>query len=385
MKPLLKIGILILKFIYGIFKLFPVKDRVVILSRQSDSPSTDINLLYRKIQLMHPDYDVIVLSKKFVQDSTAFKKLLYIFHILRQMWYLSTSKIAVLDSYCIPVSLFKHRKSLLIVQMWHSIGTMKKFAYSIVDKAEGSSSEISNLMKMHRGYDYIFAAGDGYRAHLAEGFGYPIEKVIVMPLPRVELLKSANYREKVRKEIFAKYTTLDNGKLNVIYAPTFRKVNDKRFDMALEALCSDFDYSSFNLIVKPHPLTNVADINLNQAIMDNRFSTFDLLFASDILITDYSCIMYEAAILRLPIYFYAYDFDEYMSSRDTYIDYKSEVPGPVFYDARSLISKLKEPGYDFDKLDSFLNKYVSLYSKSETEEIVNFLFSHSKQKSEPTQ
>ena len=47
---------------------------------------------------------------------------------------------------------------------------MKKFGYSILDKPEGSSSRMARLMKMHENYDFILAAGDGYKAHLAEGF-----------------------------------------------------------------------------------------------------------------------------------------------------------------------------------------------------------------------
>ncbi len=81
----------------------------------------------------------------------------------------------------------------MIIQMWHSVGTMKKFGYSILDKPEGSSSKVAELMKMHANYDYILAGGDGYKEHLADGFRYSLDKIVTLPLPRVERLKDPKY------------------------------------------------------------------------------------------------------------------------------------------------------------------------------------------------
>ena len=58
--------------------------------------------------------------------------------MLRQMYHAATSEIVVLDTYCIIISLLKQRKSLKVIQMWHALGAMKKFGYSILDKGEGT-------------------------------------------------------------------------------------------------------------------------------------------------------------------------------------------------------------------------------------------------------
>ena len=55
----------------------------------------------------------------------------------------------------------------------------------------------------------------------------------------------------------------------------------------------------------------------------------ELLHVADYIITDYSAIVYEAAITQKPIYFYTYDYEEYQINRGTYIDYMSEMPGPI--------------------------------------------------------
>ena len=395
MEKLIKVGIAGLNGIYAVMKLFPQQKKVVILSRESDTPSLDICMLRDKIEDLHPDYSVVILCKLFKASDPVSRKLAYGFHVLRQMGELATSQIAVLDTYCIPASLLKHRKNLLIVQMWHSIGTMKKFGYSILDKSEGSSSKIAHLMHMHEGYDYIFSAGEGYREHLAQGFNYPLEKIVVMPLPRVEALKDKARAEATRKKIFEKYPSLNCGKsensgnlenseasrnsgnsrkLNIVYVPTFRKGEDEATLTAIKELIDAVDYDKYNLVIKAHPLTELSGLDDSRAIIDKEFSSFDMLFASDIVIGDYSCIMYEAAILGKPLYFYDYDYDEYMSTRDIYMDYMAEVPGPVCYDALSLMEEIKKPSYDYAKLDSFLRKYVYVDSEHETQDMVEFLF-----------
>ena len=62
----------------------------------------------------------------------------------------------------------------------------------------------------------------------------------------------------------------------------------------------------------------------------------DLMLISNLLITDYSSSVFEAAILELPMLFYAFDEKEYMDSRDFYFDYDQFTPGSVVADFESL-------------------------------------------------
>ena len=375
MKSIIQAGICILNFIYSILKLLPQQKKVVFLSRQSDVPSLDITMLQEKITELHPDYKTVILCKKL--NGGIASAIGYCFHMLRQMYHLATSEIVILDSYCIAVSILHHRKNLLIIQMWHSVGTMKKFGYSILDKPEGSSSKIAHLMKMHANYDYILAGGDGYREHLADGFHYPLEKIVTLPLPRVERLKDPAHREEIRSRILSDYPQLAEKK-NIVYVPTFRKVNDKAFLDALKDLCESVNYDQYNLIIKVHPLTDLDEFDAGNAIVDQKYSSVDMLYISDAVISDYSCIIYEAAILDKPLYFYTYDYEEYMSSREIYMKFKAEIPGPMEHSANALLADIDAGNYDMDRLHAFLHKYVYTESPHETEDIVKFVFEHKK-------
>ena len=383
MTILVRLAILILQLFYSLFKLLPVKKKITLISRQADTPSLDFKLLKKGIKKPYPDFDVVMRCRMF--DGGIGRKSSYAFHFFTQMYHMATSEAVILDSYCILASVLKHRRSLVIIQMWHSVGTMKKFGYSILDKPEGSSSKIAHLMKMHRGYSYVLCAGDGYVDHLAQGFDVDKSIIRILPLPRVELLQDKDYIDQKRNEIFSRYPALDpeNGKKNIVYVPTFRKADDKDFDNAVKDFADSLDFERYNLIVKAHPLAEIHSTGPNSAgyrddpriITADEFTSMDMLFVADAVVSDYSCIIYEAAVLMKPLYFYTYDYDSYMSTRDIYMDYKKEIPGPMCPDGRSLASALDSmDDYDMDRLSAFLKKYVSV-SGHETEDIVDFIFS----------
>ena len=378
MTILIKAAIAVMQLFYELFKLFPVKKKIVFISRQADEPSLDFTMLADEIKHEHPDYEVVMLCR--MLNSGIISKISYAFHILRQEYHMATSKAVILDSYCIAASVLRHRKSLLIIQIWHSVGTMKKFGYSILDKPEGSSSRIAHLMKMHHGYSYVLCAGEGYVDHLAQGFNVDPSIIKIFPLPRVELLQNKEYIDKKRQEIFAAYPELDDkNKKNIVYVPTFRRAEDKDFDQALADLAAALDPDKYNLVVKAHPLSGYHGQKFetkSSFLTCDEFTSMDMLLVADAVISDYSCIIYEAAVLMKPLYFYTYDYDSYMGTRDIYMDYKKEIPGPMAAGGRSLAKAINDmDNYDYDKLAAFLHKYVRI-TGHETEDIVHFIFDH---------
>jgi CDP-glycerol glycerophosphotransferase len=55
----------------------------------------------------------------------------------------------------------------------------------------------------------------------------------------------------------------------------------------------------------------------------------DLYLAADVLVTDYSSVMFDYAVLDRPIVIYAPDWEEYRTLRGTYVDLMATPPGPV--------------------------------------------------------
>ena len=97
-------------------------------------------------------------------------------------------------------------------------------------------------------------------------------------------------------------------------------------------------------IVKQHPFVHqTMDIAPQWAdwVLDltGQDHINDLLLLTDLLITDYSSCIFEAALLDVPMLFYAFDKEEYMASRDFYFAYEEMVPGPVTENFREMTNK----------------------------------------------
>ena len=368
----IKTGIFFLNIVYSFLKLLPVEKKLVYISRQSNSVSVDFNLIKSTMESKLPDYKNIVLVRTI--DSGISAKIQYFFHMLRQMYHLATAKVVILDSYCIAVSVLKQRDSLLVVQIWHALGALKKFGYSILDKGEGSSSKIASLMKMHRNYSYVFTSGEICRPYFAEAFNQPLEKIRVFPLPRLDLLVNKEYQEKKKQEILSKYPFLLNDKKKIIvYAPTFRK-NEKIFQKGVEQLLNVIDYNKFNLLFKPHPLSSIEGIEINKHVIGDRFfSTEDALYLADYVITDYSAIIFEGLALQKQLILYAFDFDMYIQERDFYLDYQKLFLKYIANTPNDVIEFLQGNQKEKAVMNELLNQMVADPHISYTNDICNFI------------
>ena len=361
---LIKVGTFFLSIIYFFMKLFPTKRQILIVSRQNNKKSLDIEILEKGIKEELPNYKVIVMTKMIEN------KIAYAFYLLKLMYYIARSKVVILDSYCLPISLLKHKKSLKVIQMWHAIGLMKKAGYASIDKEEGRSLKVSQAFKMHHNYDYAFASSKDCVKAMCEVFHITEDKITVKLLPRVDLLRNEEYQIEERKKIFEKYPTQKNKK-NIVYIPTFRK-EEALMQEKIEELVSSIDYSSYNLIIKLHPNSKIT-VDNTSVFNCKEFTSMEMLSVADYVISDYSSIIYEAVILKKPLYLYAFDLDEYEAKRGLFIDYKKEIPGIITKDASFLFQEIVENHYDYSKQEIFCRKYLDLSKKSITLDIIDLI------------
>ena len=99
-----------------------------------------------------------------------------------------------------------------------------------------------------------------------------------------------------------------------------------------------------------------------------------LLLISDVLISDYSSIMIEFALLDKPIIFFTYDYDTYMSEdRGFYFDFKENVPGPVVYTTDELIAEIKNNDFDKNKISEFRKTQFNATDGEASKRVVDFL------------
>ena len=83
----------------------------------------------------------------------------------------------------------------------------------------------------------------------------------------------------------------------------------------------------------------------------------DILLITDMLITDYSSVVFEYSLLEKPIIFYSPDRDLYKEERDFYYEYESFVPGPIISNTDELIKEINNKDFDKNKVIEFKEKF----------------------------
>lgn len=360
----LKIAVQLLRIIYFPIKLFPVKKKITFISRQSNKPGIDFRLLEEAIKKEHPDYQTVMLTKRLNNPIT------YCLHLIEQMYHIATSKAVILDSYCIAVSVLNHKKDLCVIQIWHAIGSMKHFGYDMIGKEEGNSEEIAKIMRMHKNYTYITISSYHFIKDFLTGFRANPSIIKEIPLPKADCLTDAAYKQKKQEELFEKYPELKQKK-NILYCPTFRKQTVASDTEKINDLVNKVDFEKYNFIYCPHPLSEVLVDNPNVIALEE--STFDILFISDYVISDYSSVIYEAGLLKLPVYLYAYDWKNYKTKRTFNIDLEHEVPTIFTGDPDKIIQAIENNEFNAAEFEKFINDNVRMPEDTCCREIMKLI------------
>ena len=348
-----------LKVVYFFLKLLPTKNKIVFISRQSNNPSIDFKMIASKLK----KYQVVMITKKIESGFLNYMK--YYFNLYKQMYHLATSKVCIVDSYCIPVCILNHKKDLLVIQIWHAMGAIKKFGYQTLLKDAGRNEKIAKLMCMHKNYDYVLSGSLNMIEPFSEAFNIDKNKIIVNGLPRVDYI--VNNKKILKNKIKNDYSELKSKK-NVLYVPTFRRNEQIKID----ELINNFDFEKFNLIIKLHPLSNTK-INNSKVLTCPKYNSLQLLTIADYVITDYSAISIEAASLDIPIYLYLYDFDEYVDKNGLNIDLFEEFSKYAVKDIKSILKNLNKEKYDMNVIYKFKEKYLDSDYGNYTDKLVKFI------------
>lgn len=341
----MKLMTVVLQLLACLLHVLPRKQRVALLSRQSEKMSMDYRMLVTELEeRLGPDRVVVCLTEPESKDIVKF-----VLGTLRQLIVACTSKVIVVDGYVPAVSIPKKPKDCTVIQMWHSPGAVKKFGYQCLDTPAGRSRESAEAGRMHRNYDYVIAGGPGAINAFAQAFDYPQDVVVPLGLPRIDFLLEEGpkcYRKRRAKRILRNNPFLENGKPTILYAPTLRKGdgydetwlshNLGQLASALEAQGARGDAPA-NLVITGHPLNN----DFSQALLREHpciheiphTATIHLLDVCDAMISDYSAVAFEAALLGIPVELYVPDLKQYEASPGLNIDLAREVPNSTHTNA----------------------------------------------------
>ncbi len=357
---IVKVFVLAIRILYAPMKLRRTQDKIIWLSRQSNEKSQDMEMLSKEIAELCPDTRQVFRLRKLKDESAI--SLSYIFWIFRDMWEIANSKIAICDTYSIPLSCLNHKKDLKIVQIWHALGAVKKFSLQAVGKAQGRDSGISKALCMHKNYDVVIAPSKKTAEFYCEAFGCTADKIKIASLPRADvILDRANRRE----EFIELNPQLKNKKI-VVYLPTFRNGDGEIID----CLYKEFEGNKgIGLVISAHPLSQANE----KYGFNGSFSTYDLMKLTDEIITDYSASAFEASLLEKPLWFYVPDFESYKAEQGLNTDTTLLLPDATFKSAKSLLTAIENGQYDLQKLKDFSQAFVENREDSSTQKLAKII------------
>lgn len=356
-----------MKCIYSLLKMFKTQNKITFMSRQTNTRNIDFEMIIEEMKKRDSSLKIVVLNKRLEEDWKS--RIKYGFYMFKQMYHMATSKVIIIDSYAILVSILKHKKDTKVIQIWHALGSLKKFGYSILGKKEGRNKTTAQVMEMHKNNDFILTSSEISKKYFMEAFNAKEEQMKVLGLPRIDFLQSKIEEKNMKEKFYSIYEEADNKKENILYVPTHRK--NKNVDV--KKVIKSVDYTKYNLIVKMHSGKEYIYVDKKRIEKGVFFLGLELLHVADYIITDYSAIVYEASLVNKPIYFYIYDYDEYMKNRGVYIDYKKEMPGLISKNIHVIMQAIENNKCNKAKAEEFANKYIENRNINVTATLCDFI------------
>lgn len=254
---------------------------------------------------------------------------------------------------------FVRRRGQVVIQTWH--GTpLKRLRCDIEAKSGNANNSLTEIqwkndMDIIR-YNYFISPSDFCTRKFTTAFRLDkleLEDILIETgYPRNDFL--VNYTDKNVERIKKSLGIEDNDKKIILYAPTFR---DNQHETGVGYVYKtevDFDKlqnalgDEYIMLFRPHYfVANQFDFDKYKGFIYDVTKVDDikeLYVVSDVLMTDYSSVFFDYAVLERPVIFYMYDLEEYAGDiRGFYLDV-NELPGNIVTDEDSLIREIKSLG-----------------------------------------
>ncbi|KRN81649.1 CDP-glycerol glycerophosphotransferase [Ligilactobacillus acidipiscis] len=287
------------------------------------------------------------------------------FNSIRYFYWLSKAKYWVFNSKMAPY--YYKKPGQVYLQTWH--GTpLKHLGHDIEDNGSTYYRSKQSYSQMVRSYDndrshwdYLVSPNAFSTNAFVSAFGISKDQILELGYPRVDCLVNAS--NTTVADLKRKYG-IPAGKKVVLYAPTWR---DNSFGVSGYTLELQVDFyrwrsylgDDYVVLFKPHYLISnnyhvPADLTDFVFLMNANADINDAYLMTDVLVTDYSSVFFDFAVLGRPIYFYMYDFDEYENElRGFYLKIPDDLPNDIDKSEEGFLEKIRNEDFNYDRLAAF--------------------------------
>lgn len=299
------------------FYLIPIKSNRIIVSNFmgkgiGDSPQYIIEELIK----INKDLEIIWIVNSEVEiDNESIKAVEY--NTLKYIYYLSTSKVWLSNSRF--YYFFKKKKEQKYIQTWHGFA-LKKIEKDVLHTLNPGYESIA--IKDAVATD-LMVSDSSFMSNIYRSSFWFNGEIAEIGLPRYDIIYKGSIH--IKEAVFNYFKIKFSTKV-ILYAPTFRQnASTEAYSLDYRRImnaCNKRFQGDFIVLVRLHPnISYKSDIfKYSNKLIDasNYPNIQELLIASDIVITDYSSLVFDFALSSKPCFLYTADLESYRKERDFY-------------------------------------------------------------------
>jgi len=376
---LIELFLFINKCIFELFNLMPLKKKIVLLCDFGDNARFVANDLARRGE---KGFIVLRTSKcKETFKGTGAKAILSfsptnIMDYVRGLYHLATARTILIDNYFPILSVTNFRPDVECIQLWHAAGAVKKFGMQDASVLFRSPAAVRRFRRVYNRMNRVVVGSDEMVPIFKSAFEMKDGQFLRLGIPRTDFFYDLDAMEAAKIALFKEYPDMI-GKRIILYAPTFRdqQLNAQSIPIDFKDIINELG-ENYLLIIKLHPAVaqNVAAMNHPQIIsVKNNVPINDLLCVADCVISDYSSIPFEYALLGKPQIFYPYDLEKYEMERGFWTNYEDLVPGPVVSTDDELVYVLQNNVFDLERIQRFSASWNQFSDGHASSKLVDYL------------
>lgn len=373
----ISIYLVFFRLLFSIFKLFPQKEKTVCVASFGDNihystrslrSLSGQEIIYLKDRSCSYPFDSSIGT---IIPFTILRPIAYI----RSIYHLATATTILADNYVGFFAATRFKQDTLCIQLWHAVGSLKQFGLMDPSNGNRSNRAMKRFKRVYNTFDYTIIGSEKMGTIFKENFGVSNDRLRRTGIPRTDLFYNNLAMDQIRESMYERFPHIQDKKV-ILYTPTFRKDGSQADALDIEALYEALG-DEYVVLMKQHPSIKKPMTSAYKDFVYDVSDYYDvnhLLLITDILITDYSSIPFEFALLQKPMFFFAYDLKDYRKQQGVSQAYDEQLPGPIVYTTNEIINVIQKKEYSMDQIASFAktwNTYSNGNSSSQIAKLIH--------------
>jgi len=288
-------------------------------------------------------------------------KLGFLWASIRALNALSKSKIFIIDDYFFPLYAINKHDQNTVVQLWHAVGTLKKFGL-------GLPGADKSILKPHMNYDWALMNSETDRFAYEQAFEIDSKHLLATGAPMLDALSTPSKSASAETQ-------------RLLYSPTYRPglkgaqqviTTVKNFVSASQALANNWE-----IYISLHPYISLPALNLppNVHVFQDAEQVTKLMPTIALFITDYSSLSLNFSYFKRPILLFTPDYQAYLKTTGFYVDYYQTIGAPHFDQAAALVRFINQQlsTLDLTYVQTLRAKTFTHHDRKNSQRVYDFL------------